>query len=63
MILKLGDVDQDNQITLTDLAKAQKIYLNLEANTEYTKIVLDINEDKSLTISDLAKLQKVYLNI
>lgn len=58
-----GDMNSDKKLTITDVIKLLRIYLNLEPEESDTLIIGDMNEDGSITITDVIKLLRIYLNL
>lgn len=58
-----GDVNQDWKITITDVIKLLRIYLDLEEVTNDILNIGDMNDDGDITITDVIKLLRVYLNL
>ena len=53
-----GDLNSDNQITITDLVKLRRYLAGLEELDYTSKNAADINGDSQVTITDLVKLRR-----
>lgn len=62
-IIVYGDTDGNGEIDLKDIAKAQKVYLELTQENELEKIAYDLDGNGNVELKDIAKLQKAYLEL
>lgn len=58
-----GDMNKDGSITITDVIKLLRVYLELEPKENYTLNIGDMNEDGNITITDVIKLLRIYLDL
>lgn len=58
----LGDLNQDNKITLTDLIPFQKYLLRQASLTANQSTLADLNEDDIINVIDLILLKRTLLN-
>ena len=58
-----GDMNKDGSITITDVIKLLRVYLELEPKENYTLDIGDMNEDGNITITDVIKLLRIYLDL
>lgn len=55
---KIGDIDLDDEVNITDLVRLRKYLAGSETLTEEQKINADVNKDGSVNITDLVKIRK-----
>ena len=61
-IVVYGDLNGNGKIDLNDLAKTQKIYLELIKSIDSIQIkAIDVNNNEKIDLNDLAKIHKKYL--
>ena len=60
-IVVQGDLNGTGNLELSDLAQAQKVFLELIKNDELKSKALDINQNGKVDLNDLAKLQRMHL--
>mgnify|MGYP006068625241 FL=1 len=58
-----GDINLDDKITITDVIKLLRIYLELDQASENSLEIGDMNDDNKITITDVIILLRTYLNI
>ena len=61
VISVLGDLNEDANVSIIDIARLQKIITNINSATDLEKLSADLKNDNKLTIVDLAKLQKMVV--
>ena len=58
-----GDIDQNGEITITDLAQLKLHYIEKELLSGASLKAADINSDGKITITDLAQLKLVLVDL
>ena len=58
-----GDLNGDGKISLIDISKMKKAYLQIETLSEIQEKAADINQDGKMSLMDISKIKKVYLGI
>lgn len=58
-----GDLNGDGKISLIDISKIKKAYLQIETLSEIQEKAADINQDGKMSLMDISKIKKVYLGI
>lgn len=62
-LIVIGDVDQDTQITINDLAKTKLHLIDYKLLTGAGLKAADVDDDEEVTINDIARLKMILIDL
>ena len=62
-LVRRGDLNNDGNLTTTDLVQLQRLLAGIISNTLERELAGDINESATLTTTDLVQLMRILAGI